>query len=139
MKLTIERDKWLRGEGSDESCLLRTTDQKMCCLGFLACKLGYSEQDIANLESPVQVISETQKNLWPAEMMRSTFYPNENSNILPDDHLNGVPIGNGNVTMNLMLENDLEIDEKHSRHSEADRERKLKEIFASIGIEVEFV
>lgn len=31
--------KWLRGEGSDKSRLLRFRDKKMCCLG-IACEVG---------------------------------------------------------------------------------------------------
>ncbi len=33
--LKIDRNTWLRGEGSDTSYLLRPSDKKMCCLGFL--------------------------------------------------------------------------------------------------------
>lgn len=37
MKLTIDRSKWLRGDPN--SMLLRPTDGRMCCLGFLGLAL----------------------------------------------------------------------------------------------------
>lgn len=46
MKLTIDRSKWLRGEGSDESYLLRESDGKMCCVGFFAIACGVSPDEI---------------------------------------------------------------------------------------------
>lgn len=37
MKFRVKRSKWLRGEGSGASYLLRACDGKMCCVGF-ACQ-----------------------------------------------------------------------------------------------------
>jgi hypothetical protein len=38
----IDRTKWLRGEGNTPSCLLRRTDEKMCCVGILCSQSGYT-------------------------------------------------------------------------------------------------
>jgi hypothetical protein len=43
--LTIQRSKWYRGQGSDESYLLNCAGQ-MCCLGFDALARGLSAEDI---------------------------------------------------------------------------------------------
>jgi len=44
MKLVIDRIKWLRGEGSFESKLLRSRDKKMCCIGILCSALGVRDE-----------------------------------------------------------------------------------------------
>lgn len=48
-QFTIDRKKWLRGEGSAGSALLRVSDNKMCCLGFYSLALGCTEKDILNI------------------------------------------------------------------------------------------
>lgn len=52
VKVTVERSRWLRGEGSTESALLRTRDGKMCCLGFACITLGRTEDQIRGWISP---------------------------------------------------------------------------------------
>jgi len=52
MKLIIDRAKWLRGEGSSTSRLLRPSDKKMCCLGFYALSVGMTEDNIFNIATP---------------------------------------------------------------------------------------
>lgn len=47
-KLTIDRTKWLRGEGSRPSKLLRPEDGKMCCVGFYCLANGIPEAKISN-------------------------------------------------------------------------------------------
>jgi hypothetical protein len=55
MKLVIDRSKWLRGEGQDESYLLRKKDGKMCCLGFYGLACGLTEEDILMKGTPEEV------------------------------------------------------------------------------------
>lgn len=40
MKFQIIRKNWLRGEGGENSYLLRPSDKKMCCLGFFCLAEG---------------------------------------------------------------------------------------------------
>jgi len=49
-KVIVNRKTWLRGEGSAVSKLLRSGDNKMCCLGFV-CKQLLQERnaDILNV------------------------------------------------------------------------------------------
>ena len=42
----IERARWLRGEGSAASCLLRASDGRMCCLGFYGAACGLSRDEL---------------------------------------------------------------------------------------------
>ena len=51
-KLVIDRTRWLRGEGPEESALLRPTDNKMCCLGFDALRRGLTSDEIKGVEAP---------------------------------------------------------------------------------------
>lgn len=50
--ITIERSKWLRGEGGNASSLLRAEDGKMCCLGFAALKCGLKPEWIEGKATP---------------------------------------------------------------------------------------
>lgn len=47
MDLIIVRSRWLRGD-KNNSFLLRSSDKKMCCMGFLAKELGASDEEILN-------------------------------------------------------------------------------------------
>ena len=46
---TIDVARWLRGEDTSASYLLRPYDDKMCCLGQYAKACGFSDQEIAGL------------------------------------------------------------------------------------------
>ena len=50
----VSRSKWLRGEGYENTFLLREKDGKMCCLGFLAMSLGNSTKRLKNTPSPCE-------------------------------------------------------------------------------------
>lgn len=111
MKLTIDRFRWLRGEGAAGSRLLRTEDGKMCCLGFHALACGATETDICDVPTP-----SARKNLlkeaapWLYSITRLSFDASELIRINDTDSL-----------------------------TDAQREGLLTEIFARNGVEVEFV
>lgn len=50
--IKISRAKWLRGEGGDESYLLREGDGKMCCLGQYLKQCKIRSTDLLNIYSP---------------------------------------------------------------------------------------
>lgn len=54
-KLTIDRSKWLRGEGAGDSYLLRERDGKMCCLGFWCLVKGLTAEQITGRTTPSQI------------------------------------------------------------------------------------
>jgi hypothetical protein len=109
MKLVIDRSKWLRAEGADESRLLRPNDGKMCCLGFFGLACGLEEDDLADMSVPGDV-SSLAKSRWP-------------------DWLTACSIVSGRAPQDdLMEENDTDANE-----------RTIAEIFAEHGVEVEFV
>lgn len=129
MKLTIERSRWLRGEGDQVSRLLRPSDGKMCCLGFMACQLGYTEAEISNGETPMSAVRVAQKNLWPENMIHEDL---DFSSLI---EVGGKSYAQELVVRSLMETNDLEF----VSASETSREDILTSLFKSINIEVEFV
>ncbi len=54
-KFVVNRSRWLRGEGFERSFLLRQSDSKMCCFGFLAMACGYTENEIKSVREPCSV------------------------------------------------------------------------------------
>lgn len=64
MKLVIDRSKWLRGEGSSKSSLLRTSDGKMCCLGFLGLACGIAPDRLKGNSNPHDVTGR-----WPSWLL----------------------------------------------------------------------
>lgn len=52
LKFTVWRERWLRGERSAQSFLLRSSDGRMCCLGFACLAAGYKESDIRDISAP---------------------------------------------------------------------------------------
>jgi hypothetical protein len=49
---TIDRAKWLHGEGESSSFLLRASDSKQCCLGFYLESCGIPRDKLENRASP---------------------------------------------------------------------------------------
>lgn len=110
MKLIIDREKWLRGEESDNSFLLRKEDKKMCCLGFYALACGLDQIDICQKREPVNVCSLLSgKADW-----------------LLENGSNGLM--NSTYASELMCINDVD-----------GNEEKITKIFADNGVEVEFI
>ena len=46
LNVTVKRSQWLRGEGPKGSKLLRSSDNKMCCMGFASIVAGISKEFI---------------------------------------------------------------------------------------------
>lgn len=56
MKLVINRRVWLRGEGSENSRLLREEDGKRCCVGIYLSALGVPDEMLKNATTAVWVV-----------------------------------------------------------------------------------
>lgn len=54
-ELVIDRETWLRGEGSSNSFLRREGDGKQCCLGFYCLARGLSAEEITYHAAPDNV------------------------------------------------------------------------------------
>jgi len=114
-KLTIKRSEWLRGIGAPRSYLVRTSDNKMCCLGFLGCQVGLSSEEMANHRSPADLPTAA----WP------------------DGFVEPYSAGESQY-VNLGCRPLMEINDNRIL-SEEERESQLTQEFKKFGIEVEFV
>lgn len=52
---TIERSSWIRGEGA-KARLLRTKDQKRCCMGFFLKSLGVEDDSLRAEKTVAQLL-----------------------------------------------------------------------------------
>jgi hypothetical protein len=109
MKLVIDRSRWLRGEGPSTSSMIRLRDEKMCCLGFFGLACGIERDRLLNRLVPTILQSPN----WPVWL---------------------VDLG-GNTTEARLLMNTNDSEAM----SGAEREAALTAVFASHGVEVEFV
>ena len=116
--VVVKRSEWIRGEGEIKSYLLRSADNKKCCLGFAALACGLSPDDIAARKAPHWVDS-----------ARLSCMSGENVFLaLTDDYILPSP-----VASQLM-----EVNDDRTRN-DTDRERKITELGAGIGLFFEFV
>lgn len=63
MNVTVKRSQWLRGEA--DSYLLRRSDNRMCCLGFVCKEMGAKDEDIASIGCPSSVRNDDIIYNWP--------------------------------------------------------------------------
>lgn len=110
MKLTIDREIWLRGEGSLSSFLLRKRDNKQCCIGILLEANGVEKEKLAGVSAVKshldQILITVPENLsWLKQDQVNEFYSMNDSKAYDDTF----------------------------------REQKLTEMFSTHGIEVEFI
>ena len=112
-KLIIDRGIWLRGEGSHNSYLIRSTDGKQCCLGFYARSCKVPLKNLLGTGSPQQTDSlDWEGGSW-------VFSPGGSFNSLEVSAL-----------MKINDDEEMLADE---------REEKIAEIFARHDVEVEFI
>ncbi len=117
----IDRATWLHGEGSLGSYLLRPSDGKMCCLGFLAKASGVSQTDLTH-QKMLDYLSYYNRTLLPAELIR------ENSmSVARIVSLNDNPL-HEKVTPLIVPE----------LESAIEREQRLTTAFQELGITVTF-
>jgi len=122
-KLTIQRSKWLRGEGPGQSYLIRRTDQKMCCLGFFGLACGLNPERMTDVGSPIGIplmLKETYSKVWSSKVPEAKFLFSAGGG------------GHSESANDLMNVND------NNNLTESDREREITAIFAKNGIEVVF-
>lgn len=114
MKIIVNRSKWLRGEGADASELYRSSDQKMCCLGFAGITCGYALDELEDNGTPAAVDN---PGKWPGnffDAQRSTIKTNS-------DFINNAMLTNDNKAL-----------------TDTDREADLIKIFAAHEHEIVF-
>ena len=114
MKLKINRKRWFRGKGSEESKLLRAEDRKMCCLGFYLRACGVSVRGLTDETLPSDMLEDVPKKArW---LLKKT---NE--------------FENSSDCQYLIDQNDTE------ELNELTREKRIAARFQKHGVDVEFV
>ncbi len=108
-EFTVDRSRWLRGEGTNASRLQREADGKRCCLGFMCFAAGVPEKSIINVGLP--------SRLSYSELL-----------LLPDTLRSS-----GSNVQQIVTNND------QQNMSGPAREAKLTELFQAAGIKVTFV
>ena len=76
--LVIDRRRWLRGEGSVVSALYRSSDRKMCCLGFACLASGLLVRDIRDHRMPFSFAYSAVPLAWAGDWGLETDAANEN-------------------------------------------------------------
>jgi hypothetical protein len=104
----------LRGEGYEDSYLLRSKDGKQCCIGFLCEAFGVPKPDLKDIRGSQKLVKYRNLPEW-----------------LTVDSATDVSIGSDLFIAYALNDN--------KRLSEADREQRIAEIFAKHDIQVEFV
>ena len=114
-QIIIDRNTWIRGEGSGLSYLLRKMDNHRCCLGFLSQQCGIPDKQLLGSPSVESALCK------------------EFGVVLPDELAFLMDRGNNSsLAYKLMKLND-----NHDISNE-DRERQLTEEFAKQGFELVF-
>lgn len=122
ISFVVKISQWIYGQDDLSSGLKREIDDKMCCLGFLAKKLGHSDSEIINTGSPSGLES---------CLNHKSFFPDilfDNSNYLHDFCRQDSELSREIMTVN---------DDPTIRIGY--KIIKLKELFAKANIEVNFV
>lgn len=127
MKVVIDRSMWYRGLGDSGSALRRRSDGKMCCLGFVGIACGYTPEQISGMSTPDDVLNfgqghvrapaETSK--WPEALAAKTMF---------DNGWGDTALTNSLITVNDSL-----------TMGDDEREKRIGNLLASAGVEVEFV
>lgn len=117
MRLEIDRATWLHGEGAAHSYLLRASDGKMCCLGFLGRACWIRPRYLEGKKAPDRV--------GKTRVLRRRW----TKGILSEWDTNT------NLVEQLMKLND---ERRTSYLTEKKRERMLASLFEEIGIEAVF-
>lgn len=128
MKLEISRAKWLRGEGSDDSCLVRASDNKMCCLGFFGLACSIEADKMLEVKTPEEVpttANETVRDVW-------TRKANESKGLFCSRG------GGWELTLSSTCSDLMEANDDKKVEEEA-REDTISKLFQKIGVEVIFV
>lgn len=116
MKFTVDRATWARGDANFSRLL--TYAGNRCCLGFMAKQCGVPDSVILDVRSPSGLDASDQQ-LLPKWLL--------------DVDAERAQAGNSPNCYLAMEAND------HNQLSDQEREKKLKEIFAQNGDEIEFI
>lgn len=130
MKLTIDRERWGRGDPRGGK-LHRECDGTMCCLGFFLLACGVEQERLTELGEPSDLANGGfTKEDWP---VAAAFLLRHVADRDPEYDIDFSYWEQEPITTELMCVND------DTCIEEEQRERTIAELFAKHGIEVAFV
>lgn len=113
-KFKIDRKRWLRLSKEnelDDSCLLNSDNNKMCCLGFYSLARGLNKKYILDISEPSGLVKESGEYMLPELMYRKEC---------------------SKIARKLMVIND------NPNTSDEVKEKAIKNNFKKLGVKVEF-
>lgn len=122
MKVRINRQEWLRGEGGDYSRLHRSSDDKKCCIGFLALAKGI----------PLSMLTDMSTLFSAAEVFLDRNEP------LPERFAGLVTYDKYQMLGDLLPIQDAYTVNDDEHTTDAEKEEKIIALLKEIDIEVEF-
>lgn len=125
----VDRKKWLRGEGDENSCLL-TRGNRMCCLGFYAEACGLDRKVIRNIATPSNAVKVTKGE--PTAVDREYREVSRKSDVVWKTKLVNIS-GDDSITCGRMMS----VNDDEDITDEV-RETKLTALFKALGIKVKF-
>lgn len=123
MRVVINRSMWLRGTGSHSSFLVRYSDEKMCCLGFLGIACGIDKAEMVGRTSPSD-ISRDICHKWP----EGSLVPHQSGSYV---------VTKGGLSNSKIIRDAIEHNDDQSI-DETSREILLKKDLLELGIQLEF-
>lgn len=130
ISFTVKRSEWGRGINASESYLLNSETNKMCCLGFFGLQVcNLEKKDILNKKTLCTLPIYLHDNV-PAGFIKGPLLPTkiaEDIMMVNDCKLNTIYMLESKGLKEIIIE------------TEEQREALLKELFAEIGYEIEFI
>jgi hypothetical protein len=128
-EFTIDRSRWARGAIRPVATMLQSKeDGSRCCLGFFALACGYTEAEIEDRATPINVVNNgvTRNNKFPQWLVHT-----DGAHSYAAARLMSV-----NDTAGFLGKSGLPV---AGAENEAEREKRVAEIFADNGVVVKFV
>ena len=72
LDVVVEKKRWYRGQGSDDSALLLAKGAKMCCIGFLARTCGVKPKEMRGI-SDVALLPRIKDEGLPYQALHQIF------------------------------------------------------------------
>lgn len=129
MRVVIDRKRWLRGEGTSNSFLLRASDGKMCCLGHVCKAYGKTDDELLQVCEPESTHRCTGGRAGRGVALAKQ--PGTGTPLLFIDEHSGRGYSPQPVREAMMANDKVDM-------PEAERERLITAYLADVGIEIAF-
>lgn len=110
LNLIIDRTKWLRGEGGAKSFLIRPSDRKMCCIGFLGLECNIPKESLFSVNRADDYFDDDEiKYKWPSWLFNEEIKSDGNLVYLINDSMHITDQEREEQLIELFKRNDIEL------------------------------